>query len=47
MASRKRKPVGFRIEELADAVNKIVHDSDSGTDNIPEFSDSNISTNNV
>jgi len=39
MASRKRKTNGFRTEEeLADAVNEIVHDSDSDTDNIPEFS---------
>jgi len=38
-ASRKRKTIGFRTEEeLADAVNEIVNDSDSGTDNIPEFS---------
>jgi len=41
MASRKRKTIGFRIEEeLADAVNEIVNDSDSDTDNIPEFSSS-------
>jgi len=41
MASRKRKTIGFRIEEeLADAVNKIVNDSDSDTDNIPEFPNS-------
>jgi len=41
MASRKRKTIGFRTEEeLADAVNEIVNDSDSGTDNIPEFSSS-------
>jgi hypothetical protein len=41
MASRKRKTVGFRTEEeLADAVNEIVNDSDSGADNIPEFSSS-------
>ena len=41
MASRKRKPIGFRTEEeLADAVNEIVNDSDSHTDNIPEFSSS-------
>jgi len=39
MASRKRKTIGFRtVEELADAVNEIVNDSDSDTDNIPEFS---------
>ena len=38
---RKRKTVGFRTEEeLADAVNEIVYDSDSDTDNIPEFSNS-------
>jgi len=41
VASRKRKTIGFRTEEeLADAVNEIVNDSDSGTDNIPEFSSS-------
>src|SRR5215510_10982714 len=41
MASRKRKKVGFRTEEeLADAVNEIVNDSDSDTENIPEFSSS-------
>jgi len=41
MASRKRKTIGFRTEEeLADAVNEIVNDSDSDTDNIPEFSSS-------
>ena len=41
MASRKRKTTGFRTEEkLADAVNEIVNDSDSDTDNIPEFSSS-------
>jgi len=35
----KRKTIGFRTdEELADAVNEIVNDSDSDTDNIPEFS---------
>ena len=39
MASTKRKTIGFRnVEELADAVNEIVNDSDSDTDNIPEFS---------
>ena len=39
MASRKRKTIGFKTEEeLADAVNEIVNDSDSDTDNIPEFS---------
>jgi len=38
MAYRKRKTVGFRTEEeLADAVNEIVNDSDSDTDNIPKF----------
>jgi hypothetical protein len=37
MTSRKRTV--FRTEEaLADAVKEIVNDSDSGTDNIPEFS---------
>jgi hypothetical protein len=41
MASRKRKTTGFRTEEeLADAVNEIVNDSDSDTDNIPEVSSS-------
>src|SRR5215469_12873331 len=41
MASRKRKTVGFRSEEeLADAMNEIVNDSDSDTENIPEFSGS-------
>jgi len=41
MAARKRKTVVFRTEEeLADAVNEIVNDSDLGTDNIPEFSSS-------
>jgi len=41
MASRKRKTIGFRTEEeLADAVNEIVNDSDSDIDNIPEFSSS-------
>jgi len=41
MASRKRKTTGFRTEEeLADAVNETVNDSDSDTDNIPEFSSS-------
>jgi len=40
MASRKRT-IGFRTEEeLADAVNEIVNDSCSDTDNIPEFSSS-------
>ena len=39
MASRKRKTIGFKSEEeLADAVNEIVNDSDSDTDNIPKFS---------
>jgi len=39
MASRKSKTIGFRTEEeSADAVNEIVNDSDSDTDNIPEFS---------
>jgi len=41
MASRKRKTIGFRTEEeLADAVNEIVNNSDSDTHNIPEFSSS-------
>ena len=41
MASRERKTVGFKTEEeLADAVNEIVNDSDSDTDNIPKFSGS-------
>jgi len=41
MASRKRKTIGFRTgEELADALNEIVNDSDSDTDNISEFSSS-------
>jgi len=34
MASRKRKTIGFWTEEeLADAVNEIVNDSDSDTEN--------------
>ena len=41
VASRKRKTTGFRPEEeLADAVNEIVNDSDLDTDNIPKFSSS-------
>jgi len=41
MTSRKRKTIGFVTEEeLSDAVNEIVNDSDSDTDNIPEFSSS-------
>jgi len=33
MASRERKTIGFRTEEeLADAVNEIVNDSDSDTE---------------
>jgi len=42
MTSRKRKKkIGFRTkEELADAVDEIVNDSDSDTDIIPEFSSS-------
>ena len=41
MASGKRKTIGFRTEEeLADAVNEIVNDSDSDNDNIPKFSSS-------
>jgi hypothetical protein len=39
MASRKRT-VCRTEEALADAVKEIVNDSDSGTDNIPEFSSS-------
>ena len=42
----KRKTIGFRTdEELADAVNEIVNDSDSDTDNIPKFSSSEESDN--
>ena len=38
MASRERKTIGFRTEEeLADAVNETVNESDLDTDNIPEF----------
>jgi len=38
MASRKIITIGFNTEEeLADAVNEIVNDNDSDTDNIPEF----------
>ena len=41
MASRERETIGFRTEEeLADAVDEIVNDSDSDTDIIPEFSSS-------
>ena len=41
MATRKRKTIGFKTEEeLADVVNEIVNDSNSDTDNIPEFSSS-------
>jgi len=41
MASRERKTIGFKTEEeLPDAVNEIVNDSDSDTNNIPEFSSS-------
>ena len=41
MASRKRKTIGFRTEEeLADAINEIVNDSDLDSDNIPEYSSS-------
>jgi len=32
MASRKRKTIGLRTEELADVVNEIVNDSDSDTE---------------
>ena len=39
MASRERETIGFRTEEeLADAVNEIVNDSDSdNTHNIPKI----------
>ena len=41
MASRKRNTIGFRTEEeLADAVNYMVNDSDSDIDNISECSSS-------
>ena len=41
MTSRERKTIGFRNEEeLADGVNEIVNDSDSDTDDIPEFESS-------
>jgi len=46
MASRTRKTIGFKTEELADAVNEIVNDSDSDTDNIPKFSSSEQSESN-
>ena len=37
----EKKKIGFKTEEeLADAVNEIVNDSDSNTDNIPKFSSS-------
>ena len=40
-ASRKRKTIGFKTdEELADAVIEILNDSNSDTNNIPEFSSS-------
>ena len=43
IASSKRKTIVFKTEEeLADAVNEIVNDSDSDTDNIPEFSSSGV-----
>ena len=46
MASRKIKTIGFQTEEeLADVVNEIVNDSESDTDNIPEFSSSEESEN--
>jgi len=32
VASRKRKTIGFKTEELADVLNEIVNDSDSDTD---------------
>jgi len=39
MASRKTITIRFKTEEeLADAVNEIVNDSDSDTDNIHKFS---------
>ena len=48
MASRKIKTIGFQTEEeLADVVNEIVNDSDSDTDNIPEFSSSEESESKV
>jgi hypothetical protein len=38
MAYRKRKTIGFRTEEeLSDAVNELVNDSDSDIENIPGF----------
>ena len=38
---QEKKNIGFKTEEeLADAVNEIVNDCDSDTDNIPEFSSS-------
>jgi len=40
IASRERKRIRFRTKELVDTVNEIVNDSDSDTDNIPEFSSS-------
>jgi len=41
MASGKRKTMGFKTEEeLGDAVNEVLNDSDSDRDNIPEFSSS-------
>jgi len=41
MTPRKRNTIGFRTEEqLAEAVNEILNDSDSDGDNIPEFSSS-------
>jgi len=41
MASRKRNTIGSRTDEqLAEAVNEILNDSDSDGDNIPEFSSS-------
>jgi len=46
MASRKRKTIGFKTEEeLADALNEIINESDSDTDNIPEFSSSDNESN--
>jgi len=41
MTPRKRNTIGFKTEEqLAEAVNEILNDSDSDGDNIPEFSSS-------
>jgi len=41
MASRERITIGFKTEEeLADAVNETLNDSDLDTDNIPKCSSS-------